>query len=160
MKNLLFSAFLLVLSTSSYADFEAPGKGVALLMGGVEKPFEFGFEWFAPEDKFTIGKKAYNMDLPESYSIAMTLDKEEEQVWIQEFHKGFITGFNWEVGPHKLSLRKEVFAQRVKGDFILNVDGIDYFLLLNNVSIDFHFKNDGIDMIKLEGVTKDRGTRH
>ncbi|WP_308360393.1 hypothetical protein [Pseudoalteromonas xiamenensis] len=112
------------------------------------------------EDKFTIGNKAYNMDLPESYSVAVTLSKDDSQVWVQEFAQSFIEGFEWEIGDHKIILRKATFAQPVKGNYVLSLDGVDYFLMKNNVSITFNFEHRGLTSVRLEGVTKDMGTKH
>lgn len=159
MKKFFIGAFLFFVSLPSFAEFELPGKGVIRYSTGVEKPFNFGFAWSPVEDKFTIGSKAYNMDLPESYSVAITLSKDDSQVWVQEFAQSFIEGFDWEIGDHKIILRKATFAQPVKGNYVLSLDGVDYFLMKNNISITFNFEHRGLTSVRLEGVTKDMGTK-
>ncbi|WP_325047860.1 hypothetical protein [Pseudoalteromonas sp. T1lg23B] len=98
-------------------------------------------------------------ELPESYSIAITLSKDESKVWIQEFNKGFIEGFDWQLGKHKLSLHKQDFNDNVKGNYLLTFNNVDYFLARSNVSIEISFTTEGIDNVKLDGVTKDMGIR-
>ena len=99
------------------------------------------------------------MQLPESYSIAITLSKDEEQIWVQEFNNGFIESFNWQIGEHSLQLKKSKFKDPVKGDYVISLDNKDYFFARNNISITVKFNNDGIDRIAIDGVTKDMGNK-
>lgn len=97
--------------------------------------------------------------LPESYSIAITLSKDDSKVWVQEFNAGFIDSFEWHLGEQTIALRKKEFKVPVKGNYVLSLNNIDYFLVKNNVSIQIKFKEDGIDNIKIDGVTKDMGAK-
>ncbi len=153
-------AFSLLFSSLSFADFDYPGEGTLRYPTGAEKPFSFGFAWQNKTKRFRIGEKSYEMaELPESYSIAITLSKDESKVWIQEFNKGFIEGFDWQLGKHKLSLHKQDFNDNVKGNYLLTFNNVDYFLARSNVSIEISFTTEGIDNVKLDGVTKDMGIR-
>lgn len=158
--KILLSAALFAFSPFSYADFDFKGPGELRFSGGVSKGFYFGFGWESDIKKFRIGPKRYNMsEIPESYSIAITLSKDESNVWIQEFYKGFIDEFSWTLGKNKLSLRKGDFSSDVKGSYVLTLNGIDYFFARNNISIDVIFEDNGIKYIKLEGVIKNMGTK-
>ncbi len=151
---------MLLTSNLALADFTLPGKGEISYPTGVTKPFEFGFAWNEKEQSFTIGKKSYSMEqLPESYSLAMALSKDERTIWLQEFNKGFFEGFSWQIGDQTLTMKKKTFAQPVKGDYVLSLNGTDYFLLRNNISITVKFDESGVSSISLDGVTKDVGTR-
>lgn len=153
------SILLTLVSTPTWADFDFPGQGKVRYPTGVEKPFEFGFAWQSDASKFTIGKKSYDMQLPESYSIAITLAKDEQQIWVQEFNNGFIESFNWQIGEHTLQLEKRKFQDPVKGDYVISLDNKDYFFARNNISILVKFNEDGIDRVSIDGVTKDMGTK-
>ncbi|WP_446440749.1 hypothetical protein [Pseudoalteromonas sp. 1181_04] len=153
------SVVLALMSTSAMADFNYPGEGNVRYPTGVEKPFLFGFAWQQQNSKFTIGKKSYDMQLPESYSIAITLAKDEQQVWVQEFNNGFIEGFSWEIGEHTIKLEKRQYKGAVKGDYVISLDNKDYFFARNNISILIKFTAEGIDTVAIDGVTKDMGTK-
>ncbi|MDK1287034.1 hypothetical protein [Pseudoalteromonas umbrosa] len=154
--------FITALSFSDHvlANFDLSGKGVVTYPTGITKDFDFGFGWQASDKKFRIGKKAYSMSqLPESYSIALTLSKDDSRVWIQEFNAGYIEAFQWQIGKNKLELAKKEFKNPVKGNYVLTLNNVDYFLSRNNVSIDVHFDDSGVKHVRLEGVTRSMGTK-
>ncbi|ALU44718.1 hypothetical protein [Pseudoalteromonas rubra] len=162
MKYITKLAYLLTFLSASYAwaDFDIPGAGQLTYPTGIEKEFSFGFGWQSGAQKFRIGDHSYDMaQLPESYSIAITLSKDDSKVWVQEFNSGFIEGFSWQLGDHKLELVKKRFKSPVKGDYVLRLNDIDYFLVRNNLSVTIKFTEQGIDNIKLDGVTKNMGTK-
>ncbi|MCF2857851.1 hypothetical protein L1286_10240 [Pseudoalteromonas sp. SMS1] len=163
MNNLFKIGFFfsfICFSDGAAADFDVNGSGVVTYPTGIDKSFDFGFGWKANDKKFRIGNKSYSMSqLPESYSIALTLSKDESKVWIQEFNSGYIESFEWQIGKHKLKLSKREFSSRVKGDYILTLNNVDYFLSRNNVSIDVHFEESGIKAVRLDGVTRNMGTK-
>ncbi|MFC3033371.1 hypothetical protein ACFOEE_12660 [Pseudoalteromonas fenneropenaei] len=159
MKQLVSALLLTLVSLPCMADFTVPGNGKVGYPTGAEKPFEFGFAWQAETGQFSIGSKSYEMDLPESYSVALTLSKDDSKVWVQEFTPGFIESFEWQIGEHLVSLKKKQFSQPVKGDYVLTLNGIDYFLARNNISITITFNQQGVEDVKLDGVTKDMGTK-
>jgi len=158
IKSFLVSS-LLFISHVSYADFNYPGKGAVTYPTGVAKSFEFGFAWQQQTEQFTIGKKAYDMALPESYSVAITLAKDDNQVWVQEFNNGYIEGFTWQIGEHTIKLAKRASKDAVKGNYTISLDHKDYFFARSNVSIVIKFADDGITTVAIDGVTKDMGTK-
>ncbi len=158
----LYSILLisLLLSAYTFANFDFEGKGKVTYPTGIIKAFSFGFAWDEQKQEFRIGNKTYNMsDLPESYSIALTLSKDNQKVWAQEFNPGFIDSFEWQIGEQKISLKKKEFKVPVKGNYVLSLNKIDYFLVKNNISIKIMFNEEGIDNIKIDGVTKDMGAK-
>jgi hypothetical protein len=163
MKNilpLLISLVFLPFSHIAFADFNLPGSGKVTYPTGIEKSFDFGFAWQANTQKFTIGKKSYSMDhLPESYSVAITLSKDDEQVWVQEFNNGFIEAFEWQIGKHAITLKKKKFSDPVKGDYVISLNERSYFFARSNASIIINFDESGIETIAINGVTKNMGTK-
>ena len=156
----LLAAVLLTISPLSYADFDFKGPGELRFPTGVSDGFYFGFGWEEAAKKFRIGPKQYTMsDIPDSYSIAITLSKDGSNVWIQEFYQGFIEEFQWQLGNNKLTLKKGDFGKSVKGNYVLTLNGTEYFFERNNISIDVVFDNADIKHIKLEGVIKNMGTK-
>ncbi|KTD95750.1 MULTISPECIES: hypothetical protein [unclassified Pseudoalteromonas] len=152
---------LLLPSYSALADFSLPGKGTITYSTGIQKNFEFGFAWQQKAEQFKIGAKSYAMQsIPSSYSVAITLSKDESQVWVQEFNNGFIEGFNWQIGEHTVSLKKQMFSDRVKGDYVIELNNRSYFFTRNNASIVINFNEDGIETIAIDGVTKNMGTKN
>ncbi|ASM50678.1 hypothetical protein PESP_a2756 [Pseudoalteromonas espejiana DSM 9414] len=157
----LLSTCLLCISNNALADFNLNGKGTVTYPTGIEKPFNFGFAWQQQVGKFTIGDKSYNMSqLPNSYSVAITLSKDDSQVWVQEFNNGFIKEFDWQIGKHKVSLKKQKFSDVVKGDYVIELNGRSYFFTRNNASIVINFDESGIETIAIDGVTKNMGTKN
>lgn len=163
MKKYLYILAALALtfpSAKALADFSLPGKGSVTYPTGVKKDFEFGFAWQQNQEKFSIGSKSYTMQtIPSSYSIAITLAKDDSQVWIQEFNNGFIEAFDWQIGEHHVVLKKQKFNDAVKGDYVIELDGRSYFFVRNNASIVMKFNDDGIKSIAIDGVTKNMGTK-
>lgn len=158
--SLIVSAVIFTFSSFCYADFDFKGEGTLTYPTGADKAFTFGFAWNKQAEKFRIGANQYDMsELPESYSVAITLSKDDAKVWIQEFNQGFISEFTWQIADHHIALTKKEFSGTVKGNYILTVNGIDYFFARDNVSITLTFDEDGIEGIKVDGVNKDMGTK-
>ena len=154
------AAFFLFYCPASFADFDLPGKGELIYPTGMVKPFEFGFGWNEAQSKIRIGNKHYDLkELPESYSVAIAMSKDEKNVWVQEFAKGYFEQFNWQIGSHVITLRKQSFDHAVKGDYVLTVDGTDYFFVSRAASITIKFAQDGIESVTADGVTKDMGNK-
>jgi hypothetical protein len=156
----LLAVVSLTFAPLSYADFDFKGPGELRFQSGTSDGFYFGFGWEEATNQFRIGPKKYTMaEIPSSYSIAITLSKDESNVWIQEFYQGYIEEFSWQLGSNTLSLKKGDFVKSVKGNYVLNLNGIEYLFDRNNISIDVTFDNDNIKNIKLEGVIKNMGTK-
>lgn len=161
--KLLSSVMLLagaLYSTSAIANFDLPGKSKVSYPTGLVKEVDFGFKWQAKEKKFSIGDKTYNVgQVPESYSIAITLSNDNQQAYVQEFSQGYLSEFEWQLGEHYISLKKKRFKVPVRGDYVLTVDGSDYFLATRNASVKLVFNDKGIDYIVPRGITKDMGKK-
>lgn len=159
MKLLRF--FIVILSfysSVSLANFNYQGAGNITYPTGVQKPFEFGFAWQKQQGQFQMGQYKLN-ELPKSYSVAITLSPDEQQVYVQEFANGYISEFEWQLGKHFIALKKKKFAKPVRGDYVLTINDNDYFLLGKNATIKFVFNEDGIDYITPVGITRDMGKK-
>ena len=162
LKNNMRTLLVLLLITSfhSVANFDLAGNGFVTYPTGVQKTFDFGFKWDKQAKQFSIGDKSYTMDqVPDSYSIALTLAGDDQAVYVQEFAKGFISEFEWRIGPHLIKLEKKRFKWPVRGDYVLSVDESSYFLAASNASVKFVFNEKGIDYIIPVGITKDNGRK-
>lgn len=146
-------------SFNAAADFNYDGKGSLKYPTGMEKPFTFGFAFEQGENGyfFQVGKqKMSTSDVPKKYSIWLTLHK-EEHVFIQEFAKGYFQAFEWDLGEHKVHLKKKVFKdKRVKGDYVLLIDDKEYYFKGTNGQIEVNFNKKGISSITTQGFVKDR----
>jgi uncharacterized protein YdeI (BOF family) len=161
----MFKKLMLVLvgslcSFSALADFDYLGKGKLLYPTGMEKPFTFGFAYKKIEygHTFKVGKQEMEVEeLPKKYSIWMTLHK-GESLFIQEFAKGYFKAFDWKLGEHTITMNKKVFKdERVKGDYVLTIDGQEYYFKGKNGQIEIIFNKKGISRIGTSGFVKDRG---
>lgn len=155
---LLLSTFFL--SLPAFANFNFKGDGTLSYPTGISKPFNFGFAWNDKTQKFTIGNKSYSMEqVPDSYSIALAISKNEKTVWVQEFAKGYFEQFEWQIDKHTLKLEKQKFENKVLGNYVLTLDDNQYFFTSRAASLTIKFNEDGIKGISIEGVTKDFGTK-
>jgi hypothetical protein len=145
------------------ADFDYPGKGTLIYPTGMEKAFEFGFAFKQEANGyvFKVGKQKINTtDVPSKYALWLTLHQ-GKHVWIQEFAKGYFQGFDWTLGKHKIKLYKKTFdKKRAKGDYVLNIDGDDYYFRDKTGQIQINFNNNGIRSIETGGFVKDIGLKH
>lgn len=80
-------------------------------------------------------------------------------MWVQEFNNGFIEAFDWQIGKHTVSLKKQQFKDPVKGNYVIELNGRSYFFTRNNASIVINFDENGIETIAIDGVTKNMGTK-
>ncbi|MFY8273090.1 hypothetical protein AAEU32_03050 [Pseudoalteromonas sp. SSDWG2] len=160
MKTKILLAAALLTSMPCLADFDFVGKGETKNAQGEASAFSYGFAWNSDKKQFRIGKKTYDMDtLPESYSIAFVLSKDEKNVWVQEFKSDWVESFYWELGNHIIRLEKRNFEQPVMGNYELKIDDRSFFLNNRNIAIKLNFGKDGIDSITASGVTKNMGTK-
>lgn len=155
-----FIICILLFSFPSFANFDLKGNGTLSYPTGISKPFNFGFAWNNKTEKFTIGQKSYSMEqVPDSYSIALAISKNEKSVWVQEFAKGYFEQFEWKIGKHYVQLKKQKFESKVLGNYVLILDDNQYFFTSRAASLTIKFNEDGIKGISIDGVTKDFGTK-
>ncbi|MFH6952799.1 hypothetical protein ACHSBP_06785 [Pseudoalteromonas sp. XMcav1-K] len=160
MKSYISIFILMCVSFQLKASFELPGSGTVIYPSGLKQEFSFGFKWDKQNKLFTIGNQEYPMDqMPDSYSIALTLAGDDQAVFVQEFANGYISEFEWRLGPHIIKLEKKRLEYPVRGDYILWIDQYNYFLKNGNPSVKIVFNKDGINYIIPSGITKDNGRR-
>lgn len=154
---------------SAQADFEYPGKGTLTYPTGMKKAFNFGFTFkqSATGYVFKVGQQEMSVpDVPSKYSLWLTLHQ-DKHVWVQEFAKGYFQSFDWTLGTHQIKLYKKNFSQkrskgdkkRSKGDYVLNIDGNDYYFHHNTGQIQINFNEKGIKSIETEGFVKAIGVK-
>ena len=159
IKSILFVSSLLI-SNSAFANFNLSGQGTLTYPTGVSKLINFGIAWSDKTQQFTIGKKSYPMkQVPDAYSIALAVNKDEKTVWVQEFAKGYFEQFKWTIGDHVVQLKKEKFENKVLGNYVLVLDDNRYFFTSRAASLTIKFNKNGIKGISIDGVTKDFGTK-
>jgi len=160
IKKNLFLITILFITLPAFANFNLMGNGTLTYPTGISKPFNFGFAWNDKTQKFTIGKKSYSMEqVPDSYSIALAISKNEKTIWVQEFAKGYFEQFEWNIGKHHVQLKKEKFENQVLGNYVLILDENQYFFTSRAASLTIKFNESGIKGISIDGVTKDFGTK-
>lgn len=142
-----------------WADFDYTGKGTLKYPTGMTKAFDFGFAFKQGENGyfFQVGKqKMSTADVPAKYSIWLTLHN-DESVFVQEFGKGYFQEFTWQLGEHKVELKKKIFKNnRVKGDYVLVINGQNYFFHKKTGQLDILFNSKGIRTIDTVGFVRDR----
>jgi hypothetical protein len=162
IKKLLLITAATLCSFSASAEFDYAGKGTLTYPTGMQKPFAFGFAFKmgAEGQYFRVGEqKMSTSEVPEKYSIWLTLHK-DKHVWVQEFAKGYFQEFDWQLGKNRITLKKKVFEKkRAKADYVLNINGDDYFFTNTNGQIEITFTKDGIKAIETAGFVKDIGLK-
>ncbi|PAJ73497.1 hypothetical protein CJF42_15625 [Pseudoalteromonas sp. NBT06-2] len=160
MKKNLFLISIFIIALPTLANFDFKGNGTLIYPTGISKPFNFGFAWNNTAQVFTIGEKTYSMEqVPDSYSIVLAISKNEKTVWVQEFAKGYFEQFEWKIGKYHVQLKKEKFENKVLGNYVLILDGNQYFFTSRAASLTIKFNEEGIKGIAIDGVVKDFGTK-
>lgn len=156
----LASLILLLLAAPfTFANFEHKGEvKVTYPTGQVKaKSMPLAYKQGQYEHTFTVGSQEYQVTgQPQSYSIALLLQA-NNYVWVQEFAKGYFEGFDWQIGEHSIKLYKRILSKPVKGDYILTIDGKDYFFQQNLAQITFKFDDKGIKSIEVDGMVASLG---
>lgn len=161
-KRMLGVFAALLMSFNALAEFNYEGKGKLTYPTGMAKPFTFGFA-FKKIDygyQFKIGSHEMEVDqVPGKYTIWVNLHQ-EQNVFVQEFAKGYFQGFEWKLGEHSISLKKKKFEKDApRGNYVLNINGVDHFFKGKNGAIEILFNKDGIRSIETEGFVKDLGIK-
>lgn len=155
LRNLLF--VLLLAPFATYADFVEAGKGKLIYPTGLSQPLDFTLGY--SKGKFTAGPLSMKTrSIPEKYSLGIMLYK-DEHVMVQEFANGYFTEFDLKIANHSISLKKKTFKEKVKGDYVLTIDGIDYFFTSSIGQVEFILSDKGIKGIEVQGFVKDIGAK-
>lgn len=159
ISRLVFITTLLLTSVPSFADFSLNGKLKLTFPSGAVKEVDFPLSYSHKDfdHTFVVGSQSFAVSgQPESYSFAVLL-KSNNYVWIQEFSKDQFKSFTLTLGEHNFSLKKQVLNKPVKGDYILTIDGKDYFFQHTLAQINFKFDDDGITEISVDGLVASLG---
>lgn len=139
-------------SSIAAADFDYSGQGSFIDETGQSQNFQFGFSFLQHEDgyKFNAGRLSMAVDeVPKRYTLELVLN-DKQQIWISEFSKTPLLGFDWQIGTHQLQLKKEVANKPHAGKYKLTIDKTDYFFTSKNRGqIYFKFNSKGIDTIEV-----------
>jgi hypothetical protein len=123
----------------------------------VTKPMSISYSEQGGKGFFSIGPARFKVaSKPEKYSIAMVL-MANNYVWIQEFSKKPIKTLKWEIADHVIELNKEILEKPVKGDYILTIDGNDFFFSKKLAQIEFVFNDEGLESLGVDGMTASLG---
>jgi hypothetical protein len=151
---------LLLVSLPSFADFNIDGKLKLTYPYDdeiKELPFPLSYSHENDDHTFSIGPHTFQVTgQPESYSFALIL-KDNNFVWLQELSDREFESFSLVLGEHKLKLVKRILNKPVKGDYILTIDGVDYFFNNTLTQINFTFDDDGIAGISVYGMIASLG---
>lgn len=149
-------SFLLIPFIAS-ADFVATGKGNIKYPTGLMQPLDFKLSF--EKGTFSVGPLSMQTpSAPEKYSLGIMLYK-DKHVMVQEFANGYFSEFDLTISGHVIKLSKKIFKEKVKGDYVLNIDGIDYFFTSSIGQIEFILGEKGITDIEVQGLVKDIGAK-
>lgn len=155
LRHALLSLFLIPFFVN--ADFIASGSGNLTYPTGLKQPLDFKLSF--QKGTFSAGPLSMQTrNVPEKYSLGIMLYK-DKHVMVQEFANGYFKEFDLTISGHKISLRKQTFKEKVKGDYVLNIDGIDYFFTSSIGQIEFMLSDQGIKDIEVQGLVKDIGAK-
>ena len=158
-QTLIVFLTLLLVSNNALADFDLKGKGNLIYPTGMKKPFEYGFGFKQSNEgyKFRVGEQVMNTtDLPAKYTIWISVHN-NESIFVQEFTKGYFKEFDWTLGDHEVKLTKKVFKKRrVKGDYVLTINGEEFYFAKDTAQINIHFTQKGVRNIDTDGFVKDK----
>jgi hypothetical protein len=132
-----------------------------ILFDGTKQSLNFGFAYnqINSVEVFQAGVQQITVtELPERYTLAVILHQ-DEQVWVTDWINQPLQGFEWSLGSHSFKLGKNTdpqYADKARGGYVLWVDTTPYFFHKNMAQIKFHFDNQGISEISIEGMFSPR----
>ena len=144
--------FVAISSPLVLADFEYSGQGQLFDQSGQPQNFQFGFAYIQQDGQYHFKAGQLSIvteDVPSRYTIELVLNN-QEQVWISDFSKQPLVGFNWLIGEHRLELKKESAPKPLAGKFKLTIDKTEYFFTSKHRGqIHFKFTEQGISSIEV-----------
>ena len=155
-KIAMFSAALMLFSTTVSADFNFTGQAKLSLADGSETAVPFGFSFLkAPEGYlFSLGQHQMDVEeVPKRFTLALVLN-DKNQVWVTDFSDKPLHGFHWVLPPHTIQLIKQNdLVPKRPGDYTLLIDGTRYhFTDKKRGLIHFNFTEKGIAEINVEAM--------
>lgn len=137
----------ILFSPVALSDFEYVGQGTLTTETGQTERFQFGFSYlqFDGEYKFSAGKLSMAVDeVPKRYTLEL-VKNEQQQVWVSDFSKKPLLGFEWQIGGHQLQLKKIEPPSPKAGQYQLTIDNTEYFFTSKNRGqVHFKFNDKGI----------------
>ncbi len=155
-KIAMFSAALMLFSTTVSADFNFTGQAKLALADGSESTVPFGFSFLKAQEGYSFSLGQHQMDVeevPKRFTLAIVLN-DKNQVWVTDFSDKPLNGFNWSLPPHNIQLVKQPdLVPKRPGDFSLLINGARYhFTEKKRGLIHFNFTEKGIDSINVEAM--------
>ncbi len=145
----------LLLSPVAVADFDYTGQGKLLDETGQIQRFQFGFSFLLHEGeyKFNAGRLSMAVDeVPKRYTLEL-VQNDQQQIWVSDFSKKPLLGFEWQIGDHQLQLKKEPATSPQAGLYKLTVNTTEYFFTSKNRGqIHFKFTDKGISEVEVESM--------
>lgn len=145
----------ILISPIAIADFDYSGQGKLLDEAGQPQNFQFGFSYLQHEGeyKFNAGRLSMSVDeVPKRYTLELVLN-DKQQIWVSDFSKKPLLGFEWQIGKHLLQLKKETAPSPQAGKYKLTIDKTDYFFTSKNRGqIHFNFTEKGITEIEVDSM--------
>ncbi len=145
----------LLFSPLALADFDYSGQGQLYDEAGLAQNFNFGFSFLLHEGEyvFKAGRLSMAVDeVPKRYTLELVLNA-KQQIWVSDFSKKPLLGFDWQIGDHQLRLKKEPDSSPQAGQYKLTIDKVDYFFTSKNRGqIQFKFTSKGISEIEVDSM--------
>jgi len=145
----------LLLSPIASAEFDYSGQGKLLDETGQTQSFQFGFSFLQHEGeyRFNAGKLSMAVDeVPKRYTLELVLN-DQQQIWVSDFSKKPLLGFEWQIGEHQLQLKKDPTTSPKAGLYKLTIDKTEYFFTSKNRGqVHFIFSDKGITGIEVDSM--------
>ncbi|WP_241968771.1 hypothetical protein [Idiomarina tyrosinivorans] len=163
MKALLqwgFALILMTLTFTAHADWLEKGKGTVTYPSGRVDNINFDFEYKTVFDEhyFRAGQSQIHVDeVPPNYILNMIIN-DAGNIYVAEFSNGFLHGFDFHLGKHRVWVRKLPEDERdgeIMGDFLVKIDDKDYLFNTTHPTVIFEFDENGVADISGSGYIKD-----
>lgn len=152
-----FAILTLLWASNCLASFEMPGQGYAELSCGTSESVDFGFALKKQDESyvFTAGNQQVNVpDVPERYTLVMVLHQDKE-VWIPDWFDKPLQSFDWSIAGKRIQLKQNTDSRSIdkaRGGFVVLVDETPYFFHSNTAQLKFHFNQEGLQDLRIEGM--------
>ena len=159
-KNRLIASRLLwlasiLLSPMVQAEFEYTGQGTLTNKDGQIENFQFGFSFIQQDGEyiFKAGRLSMPVDeVPKRYTLEL-VQNDKQQVWISDFSKHPLLGFDWKIGEQQLLLTKVAEPSPQAGKYKLTINQTDYFFTSKNrAQVHFKLTSKGIAEIDVDSM--------
>jgi hypothetical protein len=156
LKIAMFSATLMLFSSAVSADFNFTGQAKLHAVDGQASTIPFGFSFLKAAEGYIFSLGEHQMEVeevPKRFTLALVLN-EQNQVWVTDFSKSPLHGFDWNIAPHSIQLVKQHdLVPKRPGDYTLLINGTRYhFTEKKRGLIHFNFNEKGIDTITVEAM--------